>query len=399
MAAQQHTSATSERQRKERKLEDAYIVAAVRSPIGKKNGNLRFIRPDDLGALVVSEVVKRAGVEPSFVDDVFIGCASPLGEQGGNIGRLIPLIASFPVEVPGMTINRYCGSSLQAVNSAAHAVMAGDAGMIIAGGVESMNRVPMGSDIGTFSEKLLEKYTPTIMGVTAENVARRYRISRRDQDEFAYESHRKAVKAAEEGRFKEEIIPIQIDADGLVLLMERDEGPRSDTTIEKLASLNPVFDPENGTVTAGNSSGVNDGAAAVLVASESKVDELGLKPLAKFVGSATAGVHPDLMGTGPIPATRKVLANIQMTLDEIELVELHEAFAATALTVIRELGIETRKINPNGGAIALGHPLGCSGARIITTLVHEMQRRSANYGLATMCVGFGQGISTVLGKP
>lgn len=376
-------------------MREAVIVGAVRTAIAKANGALKDVRPDDLAGLVLAELVNRTGVEPSELDDVMIGCASPVDQQGGNIGRMAGLIAGFPYEVPGVTINRYCGSSLEAVNSAAHAIMAGQGELIIAGGVESMTRVPMGADISSFSEKILDRFTPAVMGATAENVAEKYGVSREDQDEFALWSHQKAVTATRQGRFRQEILPIEIAAEDSTTTFDTDERPRPDTSLEKLAKLPPVFKP-GGTVTAGNASGINDGSAAVLLASKEKVKELGLELLATYKGSAVAGVHPDYMGLGPVPATRKALSRVGLTVDDMDVVELHEAFAATALHVTRELGIERDKLNPNGGAVALGHPLGCSGARQMTTLLYEMQRRNAQYGLSAMCIGFGQGIATIV---
>ena len=376
-------------------MREAVIVGAVRTAIAKANGALKDVRPDDLAGLVLAELVNRTGVEPSELDDVMIGCASPVDQQGGNIGRMAGLIAGFPYDVPGVTINRYCGSSLEAINSAAHAIMAGQGELIIAGGVESMTRVPMGADISSFSEKILDRFTPAVMGATAENVAEKYGVSREDQDEFALWSHQKAVAATRQGRFRQEILPIEIAAEDFTTTFDTDERPRPDTSLEKLAKLPPVFKP-GGTVTAGNASGINDGSAAVLLASKEKVKELGLEILATYRGSAVAGVHPDYMGLGPVPATRKALSRVGLTVDDVDVVELHEAFAATALHVTRELGIESDRLNPNGGAVALGHPLGCSGARQMTTLLYEMVRRNAQYGLSAMCIGFGQGIATIV---
>ena len=376
-------------------MREAVIVGAVRTAIAKANGSLKEIRPDDLAGLVLVELVRRTGVEPAELDDIMMGCASPVDQQGGNIGRMAGLIAGFPYEVPGVTINRYCGSSLEGINGAAHAIMAGQGELFIAGGVESMTRVPMGADIGSFSEKILDRFTPSFMGVTGENVAEKYGVSREDQDEFALWSHQKAVAAIRKGRFRQEILPVEVPEGDSKTIFDTDERPRSDTSLEKLAKLSPVFKP-GGTVTAGNSSGINDGAAAVLLTSKAKAKELGLEVLATYRGSAVAGVHPDYMGLGPIPATRKALTRAGLTLDDIDVVELHEAFAATALHVMRELRIESDRLNPNGGAVALGHPLGCSGARQMATLLYEMERRDARYGLSAMCIGFGQGIATVV---
>jgi acetyl-CoA acetyltransferase family protein len=376
-------------------MREAVLAGAIRTPIAKANGALKEIRPDDLAGLVLAEMVSRNDVDPSTIDDVMMGCASPVDQQGGNIGRTAGIIAGFPFDIPGVTVNRYCGSSLETINNAAHTIMVGQGDLIIAGGVESMTHVPMGADIGSFSEKLLDRFTPSVMGATAENVVEKFGISREDQDEFALWSHRKAVDATREGRFDDEIMPVEVPQEDSTRIFEADEGPRPDTSMEKLAKLPSVFKP-GGTITAGNASGINDGAAAMFVTSRERAEELDLPIQATYRASAVVGVHPDYMGLGPIPATRKVLPRAGLTLDDMDVVELHEAFAATALHVSRELRIDREKMNPNGGAVALGHPLGCSGARQMTTLLYEIKRRNAHYGLSAMCIGLGQGIATVV---
>jgi 3-oxoadipyl-CoA thiolase len=397
-------------------LNEAFVISAVRTPIGKYGGALKNCRPDDLAALVIEELVRRTGIDPGAVEDVYFGCGNQAGEDNRNIARMAVLVAGLPYTVPGVTVNRLCGSGLEAINEASRAIMLGEGEIFIAGGVESMTRAPFvfakpgypfaRGDLKCFdttigwrfvNPRLAEKYPPLSMGETAENLARVYNISRRDQDEFAVESHRRAVAATESGKFSEEIVPVPI-GNGKETQLTHDEGPRPDTTLEKLSRLKPAF-AKDGTVTAGNSSGINDGAAAVLMMSSGKARELGLKPLAKVVSSAVAGVDPGLMGLGPVPATKKVLERANLKMRDIDLFEVNEAFAAQVLAVLKEIKIDTSIMNVNGGAIALGHPIGCSGARIVTTLLHEMQRRkTCNYGLATMCIGVGQGIATVFQK-
>jgi 3-oxoadipyl-CoA thiolase len=394
---------------------EAYIVDAVRTPVGRYGGVLRDVRPDDLGALVIRKLVERTGVDPSLIDDVMWGCANQAGEDNRNVGRMAALLAGLPHAVPATTVNRLCGSSLEAVNQAARAVWSGDAAMILAGGVESMSRAPYSlpknfsgsyGNITAFDTALGWRYpNPAMerlfplesMGETAENLAEQYLIPRDEQDRFALRSHQRAVAAQSAGRFADEIVPVEVPQKrgAPAAVVSGDEGPRADTSLEKLASLGPAF-RKNGTVTAGNSSSLNDGAAALLVVSEPMLKRLGAKPMARIIATGTAGVDPRTMGIGPVPATRSALRKAGITMEQIDLIELNEAFAAQSLAVIRDLKIDEAKLNVNGGAIALGHPLGCSGARILTTLLHEMRRRSSRYGLATMCIGVGQGISTIV---
>ncbi len=397
-------------------MADAVIVDAVRTPVGRYAGALKDIRPDDLAAHVIKELVQRTGIDPESIEDVIFGCTNQAGEDNRNVARMGLLIAGLPETIPGQTVNRLCSSGLQAVNTAAMCIQAGAGDVYIAGGVESMTRAPLvmakpssafprgkvemeDSTIGWrfINPRLAERYEPISLGETAENVAERYEIGRQRQDEMALASHQKAAAAIKEGRFADEIVSVSVPqprgADPKIF--DTDEHVRPDTTLEALAKLQPAF-KKGGTVTAGNSSGVNDGAAALLIMSEEKARELGLKPLARIVASAAAGVDPLFMGVGPIPATRKLLARTGVTVDQIDLIELNEAFASQSLACIDELGLPMDRVNVNGGAIALGHPLGCSGAKLTTTLVHEMQRRDAHYGLVSMCVGVGQGVSTLL---
>ena len=401
-------------------MPEAVIVEAVRTPIGRHNGVLRDVRPDDLAALVVSEVVLRAGIDPGIVEEVYLGCANQAGEDNRNVARMATLLAGFPVSVAAVTFNRLCSSSLAAINAAARAIKCGEGDVFVAGGVESMTRAPYAipknpdgsmSHLTTWdttlgwrfpNPKLKEKYGNESMGETAENLRPLApEITREEQDRFALESHRRAVAAIESGRFVEEIVPVPVpQKKGGTVLVARDEHPRPDTSMDALAKLRPAF-REGGTVTAGNSSGVNDGAAAVLLMSDAKAKELGLHPMARIVASAAAGVEPRTMGLGPVPATRKALARAGLRVDDIGLIELNEAFAIQALLVMRELGFRHEITNVNGGAVALGHPLGCSGARILCTLLHEMRRRAPKerrpfYGLASLCVGVGQGEATVV---
>jgi 3-oxoadipyl-CoA thiolase len=400
---------------------EAVIVESVRTPIGRHGGVLKNVRADDLAALVLAEVVKRAKVDPALVEEVFMGCANQAGEDNRNVARMATLLAGFPVSVGAVTFNRLCASGLAAVNAAARAIKVGEGDVYVAGGVESMTRAPYAmaktspewafgnvtmwdTTIGwRFSNpRMKEMYGMDSMGETAENVYELTRsISREEQDKFSLESHRRAVAAIESGKSAEEIVPVPIpQKKGEPLLVSRDEHPRADTTMEAMAKLRTAF-RQGGTVTAGNASGINDGAAAVLLMSDRKAKELGVKPLARIVASAAAGVEPRVMGLGPIPATRKALSRAGLTLADIGLIELNEAFAVQALAVIKELGFRHEITNVNGGAVALGHPLGCSGARLITTLVHEMGRRAPKekrpyYGLATLCVGVGQGEATIV---
>jgi 3-oxoadipyl-CoA thiolase len=382
-------------------MSEAVILAAVRTPVGRYGGALAGERPDDLAALVIREAVARAGIPPEEIEDVHFGAANQAGEDNRNVARMAALLAGLPNEVAGVTVNRLCASGLSAVVSACHAVRAGAGDLFVAGGVESMSRAPLAmakpehafqrgnqtvwdTTLGwRFPNPRLEEMFPLeSMGETGENVAERYGVSREEQDAFALESQHRHAAAVEAGAFDDELVPVGD--------VTRDEHPRPDTSLEKLAALKPAFRP-NGTVTAGNSSGVNDGAAALVVASEEKARDVGVEPIGRFVGSAVAGVDPRIMGMGPVPAVRKLLARTGVDVGEIDLVELNEAFASQSLQVIRELGLDPEKVNVNGGAIAIGHPLGMSGARLVVTLLHELRRRGGRYGLATLCVGVGQG--------
>jgi 3-oxoadipyl-CoA thiolase len=395
-------------------VRDVVIVDAVRTPIGRYGGALRDVRPDDLAALVISALVRRTGIDPARIDDVVFGCANQAGEDNRNVARMAALLAGLPVEVPGQTVNRLCGSGLQAAVTAYHAIRCGDGDVMIAGGVESMTRAPFvvakaaepwsrklevyDTTIGWrfTNPKLAEKYPPYSMGETAENVAERWGITREEQDRYALLSQQRAARAVAEGKFRDEIVPVPVPQPSEEpLVVDRDEHPRPDTTLEALARLRPAF-RKGGTVTAGNSSGINDGAAALLLVEASTARALGLRPMARVVSTAVAGVDPAVMGIGPVPAVRKALARAGLTVDDIDLVELNEAFASQVLACVRELGLDLERVNVNGGAIALGHPLGASGARLLGHLVWEMQRREARYGLATMCIGVGQGIAVVV---
>jgi len=381
-------------------MSDAVIVEAVRTAIGRRNGKLSPVRPDDLLALTLREVVKRAGVDAAQVDDVVVGCVTQTGEQGLNIGRAAVLIAGFPVEVPGTTINRFCGSGQQAVNFAAQGVLSGAQDIVIGAGVESMSRVPMGSDAfgpgeGPVSPKLTDLFEIIPQGNSAEMIAKKWGFSRQQLDEFAYQSHVKAGQAIQEGRFSREIFPVDVRQNGSSYLVDTDEGVRIPPSREKMAQLKPSFQ-EDGVVTAGNSSQISDGAAAVLVMTAEKAKALGLKPRARIVAQAIVGSEPTIMLTGPIPATAKVLKKAGLQLKDIDLFEVNEAFAPVVLAWQHETGADMEKVNYNGGAIALGHPLGASGARLITTLLHELERQDARYGLSTMCIGYGMGIATII---
>ena len=381
-------------------MSDAVIVEAVRTAIGRRNGKLSPVRPDDLLALTLREVVKRAGVDAAQVDDVVVGCVTQTGEQGLNIGRAAVLIAGFPVEVPGTTINRFCGSGQQAVNFAAQGVLSGAQDIVIGAGVESMSRVPMGSDAfgpgeGPVSSKLTDLFEIIPQGNSAEMIAKKWGFSREQLDEFAYQSHVKAGQAIQEGRFSREIFPVDVRQNGSSYLVDTDEGVRIPPSREKMAQLKPSFQ-EDGVVTAGNSSQISDGAAAVLVMTAEKAKSLGLKPRARIVAQAIVGSEPTIMLTGPIPATAKVLKKAGLQLKDIDLFEVNEAFAPVVLAWQHETGADMEKVNYNGGAIALGHPLGASGARLITTLLHELERQDARYGLSTMCIGYGMGIATII---
>jgi 3-oxoadipyl-CoA thiolase len=395
-------------------MEDAVIISAARTPIGRYAGSLKDVRPDDLAALVIAEAVRRANIDAESIEDVVLGCANQAGEDNRNVARMALLLAGLPSHVAGQTVNRLCGSGLQAVNSAAQAIQTGMGDTFVAGGVESMTRAPfvLGKADAAFSRsinmhdttlgwrfinpKLSVMHHPYSMGETAENVAEKYGVSRADQDAFALRSQQRAVAAQQSGRFDAEIVPVAIaQKKGEATIVSVDEHPRADTTLEKLAALKPAF-RKDGSVTAGNAAGINDGAAALVMMSQSRALKLGLRPRARIVASAVAGVDPAYMGLGPIPATRKVLQRAGLSISDMDIIELNEAFAAQSLQCARELEIDEEKLNVNGGAIALGHPLGCSGARIVVTLLHELERRGGRYGLATMCIGVGQGIATII---
>ena len=395
-------------------LRDAVIVATARTPMGRFGGQLKDVRPDDLAALVIKEVVERAGVPAEDVDDVVMGCANQAGEDNRNVARMGLLLAGLPVEVPGQTVNRLCGSGMQAAVTAARDIQTGAAEVMVAGGVESMTRAPwvMAKPDGAFprgpqtvhdsalgwrlvNPRMAEAYGTLQMGETAERVAARYEIERQAQDEFALRSHQRAVEAQRSGRFDAEIVPVTVpQRRGEPVVLSSDEGPRADSSLESLGRLRPAFQ-KDGTVTAGNASPLNDGAAALVIMSADQARDRGLRPLARFVGAAAAGVHPDYMGIGPVPSTMKALERAGLRVDDLGVVELNEAFAAQSVACVRLLGLDEETVNVNGGAIALGHPLGCSGARLVGTLVHEMRRRQAEFGLATMCIGVGQGIASI----
>jgi len=396
-------------------MKEAVIVEAVRTPMGRLAGILKDLRTDDLAAHIIAKLVEKAGINKEDIEDVYLGCTNQAGEDSRNVARNAALLAGLPYTIPGTTVNRLCGSGLEAINQAGRAVETDHGDLFVAGGVESMTRGPwvMGKPASPFqrgdvtmydsslgwrfpNKRMGELYSLINNGETAENVAEKYQISRKDQDEIALASHQKAVRAQQEGRLKDEIMPVEIaQRKGAPLIYDKDEGPRADTSLEKLAALQPSF-KKGGTITAGNSSPLSDGASALLVTTPQKAEQLKLKPMARIVASAAAGVHPNYMGIGPIPATQKALKRAGLTMQQIDLVELNEAFASQVLACVRELEIDLNKLNVNGGAIALGHPLGCSGARIMTTLIHEMKKRGSRYGLATMCIGVGQGIATVV---
>jgi 3-oxoadipyl-CoA thiolase len=398
-----------------RPLREAWIVSAVRTPVGRYGGALSSVRPDDLAALAIKAAVERAGIAPERIEDVILGAANQAGEDNRNVARMAALLADLPVGVAGQTVNRLCGSGLQAINTAAHAIMVGDGDVFVAGGVESMTRAPyvMAKPAAPFERgdrqvydttlgwrftnpRLAERHHPFPMGETAENVAEQCGVSREEQDAFALQSQRRAMAAIEEGRFASQIVPVVVpQRAGDAIVVERDEHPRADSTAEGLARLKPAF-RDGGSVTAGNSSGINDGASAVVLVEGELARSLSLRPLARIVSTAVAGVDPSVMGLGPVPATRKALQRARLSVSDLDLVELNEAFASQSIACIRELGFDTERTNVNGGAIAIGHPLGMSGARLITMLVHELERRDGRYGLATMCIGVGQGIATIV---
>ena len=391
------------------------LIDGLRTPFGRYGGALKDVRPDDLAAHVIRALVARAAIDPAEIDDVILGAANQAGEDNRNVGRMTALLAGLPVGVAGQTVSRLCGSGLQAVVSAAHAIAYGDGSVFVAGGVESMTRAPfvMAKPSAAFprgeqtaydttlgwrftNPRLADAYYPYSMGATAENVVERCGVTREEQDAFALSSQQRWADAHAAGRFADEIVPIEVPEGRATQVVDTDEHPRPDATLETLAALRPAFKADaSGSVTAGNSSGINDGAAAVLVTSEARARELGLRPVARMVASAVAGVDPATMGLGPIPASRRALERAGIGVDDLDLVELNEAFAAQAVPVIRDLGLDPERTNVNGGAIAIGHPLGASGARLTATLLHEMRRRGARHGLATMCIGVGQGIAAV----
>lgn len=379
-------------------MREAVIIEAVRTPVGRRNGSLSGIRSEELGAYPLSEVVKRAGISPNLVEDVIFGCVTQIGEQALDIARQSALIAGFPVEVPGVTLDRQCGSSQQAVHFAAQAIISGDMDVVIAGGVENMSRIPIGSNAKgiQFSSQLTAKYNMIHQGLSADLIAEKWGISREEMDDFSLESHRRAILAKKEGRFEKEIMPLEVTLpDGTTRIVREDEGPRGDTSLEKLANLRPAF-KENGKITAGNSSQISDGAAAVLLMSREKAEELGLKPRFRIVARTVVGSDPTLMLTGPIPATEKVLKKAGLSIRDIDVFEVNEAFASVPLAWLKETGAESKKLNPNGGAIALGHPLGASGARLMITMMHELERTGGRYGLQTMCEGHGMANATII---
>tara|TARA_B100001029_G_scaffold30136_1_gene22325 strand:- start:337 stop:1563 length:1227 start_codon:yes stop_codon:yes gene_type:complete len=405
-------------------MKEVVIVDAVRSPIGNVGGSLASIRPDDLLADILKALVNRTEIDPALISDVYAGCGNQAGEDNRNVARMATLLAGLPATVPGVTVNRNCSSGLEAINQAAKAIIAGEGDIFIGCGVESMSRAPLvmprpsllpkighrpiyDSTVGwRFDNPEMNKLYPILsLGETAERVADNYKISQLEQDEFSLQSQERAINAINEGSFKDEIIEVSVSQrKGDPIIFDTDEYPRYrqengklilNTSIEKLSDLKPAF-RKGGTVTAGNSSGINDGAAAILMMSKERSEELGLKPIAKWKGSAVAGVDPSIMGIGPVPSTKKLLARLSLDKEDVGLIEINEAFAAQTIGVMKELELDHEKVNVNGGAIALGHPLGCSGARIFTTLLHEMKRKDVRYGLATLCVGVGQGVSTVV---
>jgi 3-oxoadipyl-CoA thiolase len=399
-------------------MAEALIVDAVRTPMGRYRGGLAGVRPDDLAAHVIGAAIERTGLDPERVRDVYLGAANQAGEDNRDVARMAALLAGLPVETPGVTVNRLCASGLEAVNQASRALRLGEGDLYLAGGVESMSRAPWvvpkpeaalprgaqtmhDTALGwrLVNPRMAERYSTASMGETGENVAERYRIGREDQDRFALRSHRRAVEATESGRFADEVVTVEVARDGGdPLLVEADEGPRADTSLDKLARLRPAF-RDGGTVTAGNASTLNDGAACLVLAAEERAAELGAEPLGRIVSIGVAGVDPAYMGMGPARAVPRALEAAGLRIEDIDLVEINEAFASQVLACVGELGIDEERLNVNGGAIALGHPLGCSGARLLTTLVWEMRRRDDRYGLATLCVGVGQGVATIVENP
>ncbi len=399
----------------DRPVREAWIVSAVRTPVGRHAGALKAVRPDDLAAIAIRAAVERAGIDPFLIEDVILGCANQAGEDNRDVARMAGLLAGLPVESGGLTVNRLCGSGLQAINTAAHAIMVGDGDAFVAGGVESMTRAPLvmakpevGFERGNrevfdttlgwrfVNPRLAEMHHPYSMGETGENVAEQCGVSREEQDEFALRSQRKVAAAIERGYFDSQIVPVSVpQPKGEPIIVDRDEHPRPDASIEALRKLKPAF-RDDGSVTAGNSSGINDGASATVVVEAELARSRGMRPLARIVSTAVAGVDPSVMGLGPIPATRKALERAGLSVEDLDLVELNEAFASQSIACIRELRLDPEKVNVNGGGIAIGHPLGMTGARLVTTLVHELARRAGRYGLATMCIGVGQGIATIV---
>lgn len=379
-------------------MREVVIVEGVRTPVGRRKGALSSIRPDDLAAKVLKEVVHRAGISPQLVEDVIMGCVSQVEEQAINIARTAALMAGFPIDVPGTTIDRQCGSAQQAIHFAAQAILSGDMDIVIAGGVESMSRVPMGSTRKNsgWSEMLTSKYEMIHQGLSAERITEKWNYSREQLDEFSLESHRRALKALEEGRFEREIMPIKVTLeDGTSTIVREDEGPRKDTTIEKLAELKPVF-KEDGVIHAGNSSQMSDGAAAVLLMSREKAEELGLKPRFRMISRSVVGSDPTLMLTGPAVASRKALEKAGLSIDDMDIYEVNEAFAPVPILWLEEMKADPKKLNPNGGAIALGHPLGATGARLMVSMMHELERTGGRFGLQAICEGGGMANGTII---
>ncbi|MBI4516982.1 MAG: thiolase family protein [Deltaproteobacteria bacterium] len=376
-------------------MADAFIIDACRTPRGRRKGSLSGVHPMDLLCAVLNATVQRTGIDPREVEDVVAGCVTETGEQGANIGRGAVLAAGWPIEVPGVTLNRFCGSGQQAVNFAAQAVKAGAQDLVVAGGVENMTRVPMGSDMGPLPLSLMERYNLVPQGLSAEMIAERWNYTREQIDRFALASQQKAWRAIQEGRFKKSMVPIKVTHNGEEKLFDTDEHVRPQSTLEGLMALQPSFKPD-GRITAGNSSGIVDGAAVVLLASEQKVKELKLKPRARIVDQVIVGSEPVIMLTGPIPATKKILKRTGIKIEDIDLIEINEAFAPVPLCTIQETGMDPARVNVNGGAIALGHPLGATGAMLIGTLVDELERQGKRYGMSTMCIGYGMGIATII---
>lgn len=376
-------------------MKEVVVVEAVRTPLGKRDGGFKDIRPDELAAQTLKELLRRANVEKSMVEDIIVGCVTQVGEQGWNVARLAGLMADLPAQVPATTINRMCGSGQQSVHFACQAILAGDMDVVVAGGVESMSRVKMGSDGKDFSPQLLEKYDLVWQGTSAEMMAEKWQLSRKDLDEFSLESHQKALQAMSEKRFERETFAVEVNTNGSKTTVSTDEGPRNDTSLEKLSTLKTVF-KEDGVVTAGNSSQISDGASCVLLMSGERARELGLKPRARIVSRVVVGSDPVLMLDGVIPATRNALKRANLNVKDIDVFEINEAFASVVLAWAKELQPQMKKVNPNGGAIALGHPLGASGTRILTSMIHELERRDARFGLQTMCIGHGMSTATVI---